>query len=233
VEPIPPTSEALEKLDRLGETGVAAALDHVSAMVRDVVPECVGLSLTLVDEDITLTMVSEGAATLALDAMQYLDGGPCVLAAETNQRVDINEADLFDEDRWSMFALASAAAGVQSSLSLPLLDDDHERVVGGVNLYGSRRNAFDGHHDVLAGILGAWAPGVVRDADLSFSTRRRAAEAPGVLADHADVDVAVRVIATAQEVDADTARLRLRESAARAGISEAEVARTVIRTHLE
>jgi GAF domain-containing protein len=230
VEPIPPTSEAFEKLDRLGETGVQPALDHMSEMVRTVVPECVGLSLTLVADDITLTLVATGEPTTYLDAMQYLDGGPCVKATETNQLIEINEADLLDEERWSMFARASAAEGVQSSLSMPLLDDD--AVVGGINLYGSTRDAFNGHHEELARIVGAWAPGAVRDADLSFSTRQRAAEAPGVLADQADIDVAVGVIAAAQDVDTETARRRLADSAARAGISEAEVARTVIRTHL-
>jgi GAF domain-containing protein len=230
VKPIPPTSQAFEKLDRLGETGVQAALDHMSELVREVVPECVGLSLTLVADNITLTLVATGEPTSHLDAMQYLDGGPCVTATETNQLIEVNEADLLDEDLWSMFALASAAEGVRSSLSMPLLDE--ETVVGGMNLYGSTRDAFNGHHEELARIVGAWAPGAVRDADLSFSTRQRAAEAPGVLADQADVDVATGIIATALDVDLETARQRLAEAAARAGIPEAEVARTVIRTHL-
>ena len=129
-----------------------------------------------------------------------------------------------------MFARASAVHGVQSSLSMPLLDQG--RVVGGVDLYASTRDAFRGHHDELARIVSAHAPDAVQDADLSFSTRERAAAAPGVLAAQADIDMAVGLIAASQGVDTETALERLRDAAARSRSTDGEVARTVIRVHL-
>lgn len=230
MEPIPPTREAIEKLERLGDTEVERILRRLGERVVTAVPTCVGLSLTLVDDNVTLTLVASDPDASQLDAMQYLDGGPCVEATTATRLVEINEADLLDEERWSLFARASAAQGVQSSLSMPIIDQG--RVVGGMNLYASTRDAFRGHHDELARIVGAHAPDAVIDADLSFSTRLRAAAAPGVLAAQADIDTAVGYIAASQGVDAETALERLRDAAARSGSTDREVARSVIRLHL-
>jgi transcriptional regulator with GAF, ATPase, and Fis domain len=230
MEPIPPTREAIEKLERLGDTDVERVLRRLGERVLAEVPTCVGLSLTLVDDNVTLTLVASDSVTTQLDAMQYLGGGPCVEAASSDRLVEINEADLLDEERWSLFARVSAANGVQSSLSMPLVDQG--RVVGGVNLYASTRDAFHGHHDELARFVGAHAPDAVRDADLPFSSRLRAAAAPGVLAAQADIDTAVGFIAASQGVDTETALERLRDAAARSASTDVEVARTVIRLHL-
>lgn len=230
MDPIPPTVAALEQLDRLGETRVKEALRRIAVEVVSIVPQCVGLSLTLVADGVTLTLAAGGLATLPLDAVQYLDGGPCVAAVDGNDAPDVIGFDPLSEERWSMFARASAAHGVRSTLSMPLLDNDV--VVGGVNLYASARDAFVGHEEAIGQVIGASAAAAVRDADLDFSTRLRAAEAPEVLAEHADIDLAVGFIAGSQAVDTETARQRLRQAAARAGISELEAAHAVIRAYL-
>ena len=77
-----------------------------------IIPECVGLSLTLYDEDLTFTLVASSLPLAdAIDAMQYLDGGPCVQAVHDDaHRVEAVD-ELLDEDRWALFAQASAAGG--------------------------------------------------------------------------------------------------------------------------
>jgi GAF domain-containing protein len=164
----------------------------------------------------------------ALDAFQDLDGGPCVQAVHDNEVLDVETA--LSEEHWSMYARATAAKGIQSSLSMPLVDRARV-VVGGVNLYASAPGVFEDHIDEVAEVVGAWAPAAVRDADLSFSSRLRAAEAPGVLADQADVDMATGLLAASQHIDTTTAEQRLREAAKRVGIAPADVARTVIEVH--
>ena len=230
MEPIPPTRAAIEKLERLGDTDVERILRRLGERVVAEVPTCVGLSLTLVDDNVTLTLVASDPDTSQLDAMQYLDGGPCVEATTSGRVVEINEADLLDEERWSLFARSSATHGVQSSLSMPIVGEG--RVVGGVNLYASTRDAFRGHHDELARIVGAHAADAVNDSDLAFSTRLRAAAAPGVLAAQADIDMAVGFIAASQGIDTETALERLRDAAVRSASTDVEVARTVIQVHL-
>jgi GAF domain-containing protein len=230
MQPIPSTSEALKRLERLGATEVQDGLEVIGRQVEDIAPECVGLSLSLVDDGLTFTLAGAGLQTLSLDAIQYLDGGPCVQAVADNQVIEVDTSAL-SEERWSMYARATAVQGVQSSVSMPLLDG--ERVVGGVNLYGGTPHAFEGCIDEIATVVGGWAPAAVRDADLTFSSQLRAAEAPKILARQADVDMATGLIAASQGIDTRAAALRLREAAERAGIAAVELARTVIRIHTE
>jgi GAF domain-containing protein len=119
----------------------------------------------------------------------------------------------------------SAHAGVASSLSLPLLQQD--RPIGGVNLYGSTPDAFHGRHEALAGALTASAEGAVVDADLEFQTRTQAAEAPHRLEELRHIDIAVGIIAGSHRVSTATAGEPLRQAALRAGVYEAQTARAV------
>ncbi len=156
--------------------------------------------------------------------MQYLDGGPCVLGAHENATVDVAPEDLLDEQHWRMYAQASAAAGVRSGLTLPILGTAGA-VIGTVNLYAATSDAFVGRHDALTDALHASVAEAITNADLSFSTRLEAAEAPQRLAAQDDVNVALGIISERQGVDIATARERLRRAAARAGISEGQAAR--------
>ena len=113
-----------------------------------------------------------------------------------------------------------------STLSLPLLADGP--IAGGINLYGASVHCFDGHHDELALLLGAWAGGAVVDGDLSFETRAAARKAPQILREATSVDVGVGVLAATLDLEVAQARERLADAADRAGLSEAAVARLLI-----
>jgi GAF domain-containing protein len=226
VKPIPETQQALDALSKGGDTGVEDVLLQMGQKATQIVPECVGLSVALLLQDgITLTLVASSDDIAALDATQYLDGGPCVQAAHNNQTLDVNADDLLSEDRWTMYARASAAHGIASSLSLPLLRSG--RTVGSINLYASTPDAFEGHHSDLAEELGSSAASVVANADLSFATRLEAVEAPQRILDQNDIRIAVGILCTDQGVDIGTAQERLRKAAARAGITEHQAARAV------
>jgi GAF domain-containing protein len=226
VEPIPPTAQALESLSRYGDPSAGRALESLAQVARRLVPECNGISLTVMEDGVSLTLVASSEETAFLDAMQYLDGGPCVQAVEDGVALMVNERDALDEGLWSLFSRASAAVGVASSLSLPILRDG--RVVGGANLYASSPDAFAGRHQEIADAIGAWAPGAVTDADLSFDRRREAAETARRIADQAEINVAIGIVAESQAVTADVARRRIAEAATRAGLTEVDVARMVL-----
>ena len=102
------------------------------------------------------------------------------------------------------------------------------RVVAGINLYASTVTAFEGHHHALADACSAWEPGIVTDADLEFQTRAEAVQAPSVLRDEYEVNLAIGVVAASQHVDTDEATRRLEKAAARANISLARAARAVL-----
>jgi GAF domain-containing protein len=225
MESVPETEQVLRELARYGDTGLAAELRRMGRVARDLVPECVGLSLGLLQDGLTLTLVATDAEIAALDAVQYLDGGPCVAAAHEDRAIEALPADMVSEGEWQMYARASAAAGVRSSLTLPLERDG--QVVGSINLYASTEDAFDGRREALAEALGASALHAVSNADLSFSTRLEAARGMEKLTAHSDVDTALGIIAASQDVTIDEARDRLRQAAARAGITEEQAARAI------
>lgn len=226
---LPHTQEALDEYLSLADPELEQSLMTMGDSAARIVPECVGLSLTLYDEDLTFTLVASSLPLAELDAMQYVDGGPCVAATEEGtHRVETVE-ELLDEDRWALFAQASAAAGVASSLSLPVLD--HGRVVGGINLYASSADAFAGHHRDLASALGASAVGAVTNADLAFETRLRAEEAPQQLRDQQALEVGVGILAARDELDVEAARALLTRAAARAGITVVQAALVIINIH--
>jgi hypothetical protein len=84
------------------------------------------------------------------------------------------------------------------------------------------------HHEDLADLFSAWAPGAVTNADLSFRTRAVAARAPDILRAAARVDAVVGSIAAAEQTSIEDAQQRLRQAAQRAGVDEAELAETLL-----
>jgi len=224
MEPIEGTRRALEAL-RMDGPGVEADLRLMATEAQRIVPDVVGLSVADLRGGLTFTLVATDSAIASMDAIQYLDGGPCVDGAHGGDATVVDNADLIAEDRWLMFARATAAAGIASTLTLPLVDGGS--IVGSVNLYASAPGAFDRHHDELANALGASALGAVTNADLSFSTRLDAERAGEVLAEQDAVNIALGIIAARHEIDMALAEERLRQAAARAGVPVVEVARAL------
>jgi GAF domain-containing protein len=206
------------------------SLMAMSRRVRENAPDCVAMSLSVIETGLTFTVARDRPGASLLDAVQYLDGGPCLEATELRE-VEATDDLPTDEGRWQMFARAEALAGISSTLSLPILNED--RVVGGVNLYASTSDAFDEHHEELAAACGAWAAGAVTNADLGFSSRIRAATTPGRLFEHRDVDLASGLVAESQGLSIDEAGQRIRRAAAQAGVSEADFAQFLLNAHAD
>jgi GAF domain-containing protein len=227
--PIDATREAFDWLGAVGDTGLEDWISAASRAVRRIAPDCIAMSVTVLHQDVTFTLASDGLGAALLDAVQYLDGGPCEEAVHEAEGKATRGAQT-EESRWQLFAAAEAFAGVASSLSLPLMEGSE--VVGGVNLYGATRDAFDGVQEDLAAALGAWAGGAVTNADLDFSTRVRAAAAPKRLQEQSDIDIAAGIVAQTQDIDAAQARARLHHAAARAGVSDVEFAQFIQDAHV-
>jgi hypothetical protein len=233
LQPLPETRQALAELVALEAPDLDDRLVEMGQLARNVVPDLVGLSLSVVQDGVTLTLVAPNEVLAALDATQYLDGGPCVEAVEHPQApIEADMADPLDEDRWSLFASASAATGVASTLSMSTVDTAGQ-VTGGINLYAATRHAFDGRHEILAATLGASANGIVTDADLGFATRERARAAPAVLLAQADIETAVGLLAAYYAVGIEEAHRRLLEAARQAGVDPSVVARVLILSRWE
>ncbi len=232
MRPIEATEEAFALLRDFDDDRVERSLLFIAEQVRAIAPGCVALSLSLLDSELTFTLAAEGSLAATLDAVQYLDGGPCVEALHRTEPLatEAGSAPSLDEERWQMFSRASAHLGVASTLSLPILDEGS--VVAGANLYAEAPDTFDGHHAALGQACGAWADDAVTNADLSFQTRVRAAVTPDRLLEQKDVDLASGILAAAYGLRVREAASRLASAAARAGVSDTEFARFLLQAHL-
>jgi hypothetical protein len=227
MEPLPETVAAVQRLAEYGDTEIAVELFRIGREVQEVVPEIVGVSLGLPADGFTFTLVASSDEVRQLDSTQYLDDGPCVEALHSGDTIETEMAQLLDEDRWLMFARASAAYGVESTLSLPVVRKG--RVIACVNLYAWTRDAFVGHHEELAAICRGWAPGAIANADLAFRTRLEAVATPQRMQEQDVVDQAIGMLAATLEMAVADAAERLRQAAVRAGITEPQAAKTIIR----
>jgi GAF domain-containing protein len=228
VEPIPETIAALDELGaQLDDSTLVTGLVATADSARTLAPGLVGVSIASRRLDVTFTLVATDDEIAALDAVQYVSSGPCVDAIDLGHGIATSPGGLLSESRWRDFARASAAAGVHSTLTLPVVATGGE-VVATVNLYGRTGDTFEGRHQQLADAFGAWAPGAVTNADLSFSTRRDAEQAPRLLADANLVDLASGIVAESGGLDVATARERIRGAARRAGVTEVQLAEAIV-----
>jgi GAF domain-containing protein len=228
VEPLPEVQAGVDRLAELLEEprDLAGRLDAVGQVVRGLVPSTIGVSITVVVDGDSFTLTATTETARAADASQYVDeAGPCLDAVSNG--AEVNVPDVLDEARWQAFAEGSAAAGIRSSLSLPLRDDTG-RVTGGLNIYAADPHAFDRRRDILAGIFGAQVAELVANADLSFRTRDQARELPERLEARRVVDIAVGVLAATWDWTPEQARQRMRDAAARAGVRVERVASILV-----
>src|SRR4028118_1742622 len=108
MEPLPESSEALRRLSEMTGDDLVQQLKAATRHVLDAVPDCVAVSFTHFDDDLTFTMVAPSEQLRLLHAGSVSDEGP-----PESQGTGL-------EDPWQMFGLTSALDGVRSSISLPL-----------------------------------------------------------------------------------------------------------------
>lgn len=230
MKPIPETRFVLTEMSRFQDEDLTSRFTAMANLVAVLAPECVGMTLSFLHEDLAFTWAATSLDVAALDAVQYLCDGPCVQAMHQGATVGATRSDPLDESRWLEFSRAENSAGVESTLSIPLVEN--HLVVGGVNFYGGTATTFEGLHSELAAVCGAWPAAAVSNADMSLSGVRRAQQSPQRMRDRFVVDQATGMVMAAHRVDAEVAGERLRDAAERAGISEAELARILVTTRL-
>lgn len=211
MELLPQSREALDEY-------VAPSIDDVEDLLRVIerwavraVPECVALSVTLLEEDLTFTLI---------DATAGWQRPPTGAGPQPADEAEPFQA--LDETGWADMARARAFEGIASTVSLPVVEEG--RAVLNIDLYASTAHAFHDRIDGLVAALGAWQAGAVTNADLGFETLRRAQEAPERLREQRLVDVAVGLVAARAGLTTDAALDLLREAAKVAGIGETQAA---------
>lgn len=227
MEAIPEVRAAAVQLAALADQtlDLVDGLDAVSQLARLLLPTLVGVSITVIVDGDPFTVTSTSDDINTVDAAQYLDGGPCVDAANTSEQVLVD--DVLDEKQWQLFGHAASATGIRSSMSLPLKGIDNQ-TTGALNLYASDPAAFHGKEAQLAELFGVHVNELVANADLSFMTREFAKELPQRLAEHEQVNQAVGVLMGLHGWTPTEARQRLDYAASHARTDLASVVRMVM-----
>ncbi|MGZ4517981.1 MAG: GAF domain-containing protein [Mycobacteriaceae bacterium] len=169
---------------------VVGFLQQLAALSAALVPRT-SCGVTMRRDDQAATLASSDEFAVLLGEIQYGRGqGPCLQALRTGERVKV--PDLATDDRWGEYRLHALAAGVRSSVSLPLTVND--ATVGTVNLYSRARNSF-GKKDIRR------AKGLTLQAATALTLLLRYARqtGPGVALPGEDVEELHRQLDEAQE----------------------------------
>jgi GAF domain-containing protein len=194
--PVP--ERAAEALLRLGtlslrELSMAGLLQTVADLVTGVLPGNPQASVTLLVKDAPSTVASTGQLAVDLDETQYEYGhGPCLNAASTGEATEI--ADTRTDDRWPDYARRAAEAGNLSSLSVPLVIDEDERVFGALNLYARDPAAFDQDSRSAALAFGPYAAVAAGNVYAYQSARNMADNLRAALATRAAIEMAKGIL---------------------------------------
>ncbi|MFS0699934.1 ANTAR domain-containing protein [Cellulomonas sp. 179-A 4D5 NHS] len=224
MDPIPETARLLASLDAGRQDHLAATLRRMAQDAARVVPSLVGLSLTLGEHGLTLTLVASEDVAHALDGVRDLFGGPYG-ASVLDGREDA-VPDPLSEERWAEHAQAASSNGVRSTLSFAL--DGELGLTGALTLYAADPGAFAERQDAVRRVLGLPGGPGVTNGDVPFRSLADARDAVERLADHDLVERAVGFVAASRRVGIDEARMLLRAAALRAGVEVVLLARTIL-----
>jgi hypothetical protein len=204
----------------------SAQLEAAIGRIMRLVPDLVGMSVTLFHQQIPFTVTATSLQARQLDATQYLFDGPCVHAARSGETTQV--PDVLDEQRWRQYAQLAALRGVHSSLSVPLMAAG--RVQGAVNLYAASPTSFDDRADLVSVVFSGRPGQTTLNADLGFTTRVTASELPVNQERLRDLNLGIGLLMQNNGWDAEEAESHLRRAADLAGCEVTQFARSLVET---
>jgi GAF domain-containing protein len=230
----PQPGNAAEALLRLGalslrELSMESLLQTVADQVKVVMPGNIEASVTLLVKEAPTTVASTGQLAVDLDEVQYERGhGPCLHAARTGEMTEI--VDTRTDSRWPDYARRAAGHGNLSSLSIPLLIDEDDRVSGALNLYARKSGAFDEDTRSAAMAFGPYAAVAAGNVRAYQSARDRADHLEAAMQSRAVIEQAKGVLIERYKVTPDHAFRLLALASMTANRKLRDVADDLVRT---
>jgi GAF domain-containing protein len=172
-EPVPiedPLREGFDALARffIGDGTLGDTLTKVSELARDALSADMA-GITMMVGGRPGTGVFTDPIAPRIDTEQYRTGrGPCLAAFhdQVSYRID----DTATDERWPEFAARAAAAGIVTTLSLPLAGPDES--LGALNLYSRHSGRFGEAETRQAEMLAAQAAMVLANANAFHDVRQ-------------------------------------------------------------
>jgi GAF domain-containing protein len=186
---------------------LAMTLEEVAAFAASAIPGADGVGLTMLESPRPDAMVASTGFVSAVDEVQYgLGEGPCITAVAVRGTQVCGS--LGGEPRWPRFGPQAGRLGVHSALSLPLIVAD--QVVGALNVYGHRRDAFSAEAVSIGERFSGPAAVTVANARALEQTRRLAQQLEQALVSRAVIDQAIGILMSRSGTNAEEAFASLR-----------------------
>lgn len=221
----------LDRVNRLLATQrtMPNKLEAVAEILERTVPDADAVSIALVLEDAAVTGAASSQLAIEADLVQYgWNEGPCLLAVQERRpvRIEIMEHD----ERFAHFAPGAVELGIRSSYSVPLLWDGD--VVGSINLYSRRSDAFDVDLASQLDPIAGYAAEVIAGSPLYAESLGLVEGLSGMLADNDAVHTVVGLLrGTGRAADEEEALQVLERRAAALGCSVADAAWGILAEH--
>lgn len=213
------------------EDSAGTELEHLARTAGEVVGAADALSLTVLDDPEPRTIACTDDFALALDARQYAaDAGPCLEAARTRRPVRLALGAA--QQRWSPFVDAAREAGVQATLSIPLVlaaASQHDAVLAGsLNAYSRSVPEFDAIDEKLLTLYTGVACQAVSMARQYQQLRGSVSQLQAALVSRADIDQAKGALRVLNGGTAEEAFAVLVERSQRENVKVRDLARRVV-----
>jgi len=154
--PLVDVAQALRDVARSleAEPDIHHVLAAIVASVTDTVPGAEHAAVSLREGKLLQTVASTSDLTTRINNIEHeLDEGPCLQALLDHHSYRID--DMSQDTRWPRFAAAAEARGVRSMLGYKLFTSG--RNLGALDLYSSKRNAFDADSEIIGELFAAHA----------------------------------------------------------------------------
>jgi GAF domain-containing protein len=228
--PVTP-AQALERLARLSlrELSLESLLQTVADLAKNVMPGESETSVTLLVKNRPSTVAATGRLAVELDEAQYEHGdGPCLHAARTGDLTEI--VDTRTEPRWGSYPRRAAEHGNLSSLSVPLIIDEDQRVTGALNIYARTPYAFDGGSRAAASQFAPYAAVAAGNMYAYQSAREMADNLQRSLESRAVIDQAKGILMERYKLTADQAFQLLTQVSMNVNLKLRDLAETLVHT---
>ena len=186
----------------LGEP-LDVSLRQVAELAKQTVPGVEDVSVTLMENDKPRTVVFTGPLAVQLDERQYETGfGPCLDAAATGNTITVDNQELATT-AYPDFSPVARSAGILHTVSvgLPLA----QRVIGGLNIYGSDALPFAQPVVELAEAFAGYAAVAVANAARYSSADEMAEQMRMAMKSRAVIEQAKGIIMARDNCDPDQA----------------------------
>jgi GAF domain-containing protein len=210
----------------VGDATMEQTLTRVCSAALDCVAPAVAAGISMTVDGRPGTYVCTDPDVPAVDRVQYETGdGPCVDALRTGRVVVVPSTS--DPWPYPSFAAAARAHGFLAVVSLPLLLPGE--VVGALNLYADREDAFTAHDVEVAESFAAQAAYLLANARAYWDARTLSENLQQAMASRAEIEQAKGILMARLGVDADRAFDLLREQSQHENVKLREIATEIVR----